>query len=48
MQSGKLAKKVPSFTCINTKRMCSKTRCHVPEKQMFCTWMKPLLHCCFS
>jgi len=35
MHNGELAK--------NTKRMSSKTRCHVSAKQMFRTWTKTLL-----
>ena len=31
--------KILSFTCINTKRMSNKTRCHVPVKQMFRSWI---------
>jgi len=40
MHNGLIGKNLPSFTCINTKRMSSKTRCYVPVKQIFCTWMK--------
>jgi len=30
------------------KRMSNKTKCDVSVKQMFRTWMKPLLHCGFG
>jgi len=45
MHNGELAKKYHVSPAYNTKRMSSKTRCYVPLKLMFCTWMITLLHC---
>jgi len=45
MHNGELAKTFCTSFTFNTKRMSNKARCVVLVKQMFCAWMKTLLHC---
>jgi len=50
MPKGELAKKYQVPPAFTQKECPAKTRHYisVKQKQMFCTWMKTLLHCGFG
>jgi len=48
MKMNKGAHRITKFYLHYTKRMWNKTMFYIPVKQMFCTWMKTLLHCGFG